>query len=193
MAKAEARNEPGTAARRPAQEPRAVGQRVEDEERDAGPGDDEGNDAPHARDDEPEHAGQEVRDRGGQRLDPRRQRGLDVLRQPEAAQELADRARDLRQAVDEGRQLVEERVEDEVDEGDDGDDQREDRDQRAAPPRYTRPLQPVHEPVHQEDEDEADDVRRQCLLGEDDQHRQPDEDAAEDQRVPGRWELHALR
>ena len=33
------------------------------------------------------------------------------------------------------------------------DDQREDRDERATPARYTRALQPVHQPVHQEDED----------------------------------------
>ena len=174
-------------------QPRAVGQGIEDEKRDRGPGDDEGHEPTHAGGDDAEQAAQEVRYRAGQPINPRSKRGLHVLWQPEATQELADHAGDLRQAADESRQLVEEGVENEVDEGDDGGDQREHRDQRATPPGNSRPLQAVDEPVHQEDEDQGDDVRRQCLLREDDQHRQPDEDAAEDHRVPGRWKLNAPR
>ena len=136
---------------------------------------------------------QQVWDGGGQSLNPRHQRRLDVLRQPDTQRKLGDHAGDLRQAGDEGRQLIEEGVEHEVDKGGDGRDQRQDRDQGATPARNPRLLQPVDDPVHQEDEDQADDVRRQGLLGEDDQHRQPDEDAAEYQRVPRRRELHSPR
>ena len=193
MAKTEERNEPGTAARRPLEQRRAVRQRVEDEERDPSPRDHEGNEATHSGCDDAEQPGQELREDGWPRLDPSGHRRVDVLREGQAQDPVGDRVGDVRQAADERSQLLDQGVEDQPHEDDERDDQREDRDQRATPARDPRPLQPVHQPVHQEDEDQADDVRRQRLLGEDHQHRQRDEDAAEDHRMPGRWELHAPR